>query len=210
MTKIIILLIFSYLLIVVTSCDEDENPLVIHTNQLLYSDFYIEVGTWWRYQVYDSISNKLDTITLKVISNKTYYNVNNYRCNLLKNFDIIDSSQLILGSSFISYSGLNPNGMSILSDYYLQFPLYANNTWKVNGPDSFYVSNYFPNYKILNKTFNVFEVNRSGRTQQGGFYSVNNTYYFNKSIGLVKGNIDYFSPPLRFNKSFSLIDKGVE
>ena len=62
MKKIIIpILLIAYLISTSSSCKKTP---VIEFNK----EFPNSIGTWWKYKVYDSVYNRLDTVMIRVIS----------------------------------------------------------------------------------------------------------------------------------------------
>lgn len=60
--QIVHILLIIYLLSTSSSC---KKTLIIQYNK----EFPNSIGTWWKYKVYDSIYNRLDTVTIRVIAN---------------------------------------------------------------------------------------------------------------------------------------------
>jgi hypothetical protein len=195
--------ILIYLVILCTGsllgCKRDKVELIPFDKM----SYPLNVDNWWSYKVTNLKTAKIDTLFLKIVSKSVNNNIAIYKCDLKQNERVIDSAQIMLSESELSYNGLDPN-YSFFGDFKLKLPFNKGNTW--NGDSSLDVINVVSisaDYIVLNKKYNIYDIKRSF---EGFGYRINQTIQVSKGIGIVSQYIDLFDGGSVEKKQFELID----
>jgi len=172
------------------------------------SSFPLNVGNWWRYRVQDFFSKSIDTILVKVVSLKNDGAHKFYFCHIELNNEIVDSAQITLSDSVISYKTFNIIGYSYFAEFYLKYPFSYGYAWHgVNQNDSLSVAPYNQDISILGKHYKTYYINRYFREYH---YNHVQSIQISENIGIVRQNTSIYSYSYNQLQEFLLIDYHLE
>ncbi len=176
MMRMIFLFTLFGLLVLFTNCNKQNNPV----EEIQY--FQMPVGTYWNYQIYDSLLQEFDTISIKVV-NKTVINNKSVFLWEFSNRDTITDTLYVWNTpdSVCFYENNNLTNLKWL----FKFPIAVGETWSINGNDY---------YEVLSKE----EVNhyscsfKINRKLQDPNYFIHENIWMVDNVGIVKMTIDKF------------------
>lgn len=203
MKKLIIpILLITYLLSTSSSCKKTP---VIEFNK----EFPNSIGTWWKYKVYDSIYNRLDTVTIKVIGN-----------GKLDNGDdaTIWASNSLLNGADTNYVTNKSDGIRIFNGKEVTaqvikryvFPLVVGNKWITqNILDTNRVTEK-KTINVLAGTFSeAYRINRNTR-EPPGLYVIQEDEWFVPNVGMVYRNYGSYGTPGVESKIWELVSYQIK
>jgi hypothetical protein len=180
------------------ACDKNEN-----VNLFTKDDFSIKVGNWWKYQLNDYVSNKTDTIIIKITSLEVKDGENTYNCIYSILDKIVDSSYIKFSNNEILFNGTADN--YYFGNIKTTLPFKPGDV-SIYLRDSIKVISYNPGYKLLDKYYDAYTIERHAYGIDDGFIQ---TTLISKNIGIVKNTYLMFGRFPRVNKTFVLIDYKI-
>jgi hypothetical protein len=203
MKKLIIpLLLAIYLLSTSASCKKTP---IIQFNK----EFPNSIGTWWKYKVYDSIYNRLDTVTIRVIGNgkldngddATIWAINSLLHGADTNYVTNKTDGIrIYPGKLISAS---PNKRYV-------FPLTVGNYWVTyNILDTNRVTEKGSISVIAGTFSDAYRIKRNTR-EFPGLYVIQEDEWFVPNIGMVYRNYGSFGTPGVESKIWELVSYQIK
>ena len=142
-----------------TSCHKNPGPRPTVLNM---SDYPVNTGNSWTYQVFDSILNTTDTAVFKVNS-KTVLKIdtNLYNYQTMVNGSIVDSGYIVQTANSYTYSSYTGN--ALFANIKFRFPIYMNGTVAVQFPqDTVYGLSVLQRLTVLANNFtSVYQLQRN-------------------------------------------------
>lgn len=172
-------------------------------------EFPNSIGTWWKYKRYDSISNKLDTVIIRVISKEKLDNGDDatvWSINSLVN--TVDTNYVS-----IKYDGIRIFPNKLITAYPIKryvFPLKVGNSWVTQ--------NILDTNKITEKgavsvsagTFpEAYRINRNTR-EPPGLFIIKEDEWFVPKVGMVYRNYSSFGTPGVEHKVWELVSYEIK
>jgi len=150
----------------------------------------------------------MDTILVKVVSMKTIGREKLFNCCVGLFNEIVDSAQITLSDSIISYKTFNIVGYSYFAMFYLKYPIAYGYAWHgINQNDSLSVAPYNQSNLILGKYYKTYFINRYFRQYH---YDHVQTIQISENIGIVCEATSIYSDPYDQLQEFNLIDYHLE
>ena len=195
---------FFILLLLIASCHKTQQQQ--HFTTVNMSDYPVNTGNTWTYQVWDSINNITDTAVFK-ITTKTVLNADTsiYNFQTTVNGVAVDSGTITQSLTAFTYLSLTSN--TLFESLRLAFPINANSHWQGHIPgDTLNVISGSANFTVLGNTYsNVCSFHRSLIIPD---YYVQATAYLAPGVGIVQETID-IEPWIRQYKTIRLISYYV-
>ena len=166
-----------------------KNPIIQYNKE-----FPNSVGTWWKYKVYDSIYNRLDTVTITVIGNGKLDNGDNAT---------IWAINSLLHGADTNYVTNKNDGIRIYPGKLITaspnkryvFPLTVGNYWVTyNILDTNRVTEKGSINVIAGTFSDAYRINRNTR-EPPGLYIIQEDEWFVQNIGMVYRNYGSFGTP---------------
>lgn len=178
MRKLIIpFLLIIYLLSASSSCKKTP-PIEFN------KEFPNSIGTWWKYKVYDSVTNTIDTITIKIVGNSRLNNGTNvkiWQINSLNSYKPVDTNYVYSGSDGIKMY-YNKTLQSFYKAY--KFPLEVGNYWIGTQPKDTSKVIGESNISVISGTFNdTYVIERKIQYIPNGF--LYEKEYFLPNVGVI-------------------------
>lgn len=203
MKKIIIPFLFLiYLLPNVSSC---KKCAIIELNR----EFPDNIGTWWKYKVYDSIYHTLDTVTISVIGHGKLDNGDNatvWAINSLLNGP--DTNYVTSKSDGIRIYPGKLTSAPVIKRYVLPFNVGAKwitenilDTNRVTGKETI---------SVVAGTFSdAYRIQRHTK-EFPGLFIIDEDEWFVPDIGMVYRNYSWFGTPGVFHKTWELVSYQIK
>lgn len=191
--KMIYIAILSCFISVFTGCKKDnitkESP-----------DFPMSVGSYWKYQMYDSLQHKYDTIAIKVVSSTIKSNKTVFIWQFSDNKNSISDSLYVVSSSN-SVSFYKDSSLTNLKWQY-KLPLKVGESWTINEND---------NYKVMsNEKVDVYSSSFKLSSDLQSFnYTLKETTWIVDNIGIVMMNIYEFNLGPTKNQTWHLLSYHI-
>ena len=172
--RIINFIIIGSLIFLFTNCKKKDTPV-----ENIIS-LQMQVGSYWNYQVYDSLLNKFDTVSINVVADTIVNEKSILLWQFSKNNISIDSL-FVLNTSDSACFYKNSSLTNLLWKF--ELPIVVGKTWSIDVND---------NYKVVTKEkvyvySNSFKISRD---LQSFNYFINENIWIADNIGIVKMNIN--------------------
>ncbi|MEN9609756.1 MAG: hypothetical protein RLZZ628_570 [Bacteroidota bacterium] len=187
-----------FVLTSLSSCRQDKIEPVAFDKEA----YPLAVGNWWRYKVTNLRENVTDTLLLQIDLKTIRDGVTTYRCHLEQNGSIVDSAQMVLSNSELSYQGLNPN-YSFLGEFKLKLPFHSGETWEGGNFEGKTQTLFTPNYTVLGQRYDIYDIKQVVPSFN---YHLNQNLQISKGIGIVSGYRDLFDSAHLFKHQYELMD----
>ena len=202
MKKIIVPLLMIYLLLASTSCKK--SPIIELNNE-----FPDHIGTWWKYKVYDSIYNTLDTETIRVIGHGKLDNGDNAT---------IWAINSLLNGPDTNYVTSESDGIRIYPGKLITAPVNKRYVFPLEVGAKWITQNILDTNKVTEKgTISVvagtfsdgYRIQRNTR-EFPGLFVIQEDEWFVPNIGMVYRNYGWFGTPGVFHKTWELVSYQIK
>ena len=193
---------FLTLLILISACRKTQTR---HYTPLNMSDYPVNIGNIWTYQVWDSVTNVTDTVVFKITA-KTVVNADTsiYNYQTSANSAVVDSGTITQSLTAYSYSSYTGNG--IFQWLRLTFPINITGAQVLFPQDTIYGIAVLNSFAVLGNTYtNVYQLQRSLSVPD--LYIQANIYEV-PGIGIIQETLD-ISPWIPQHKVIRLISYYV-
>jgi len=194
MFSTIILLLFGFMSLF-TSCKKEKASVQS------FNYFPMSVGTYWKYQVYDSLTQQTDTITINVVKDTMINNNPIFYWESSKAGVAIDTLFVLKTSDSICF--YDDNNLIYLTQE-LKLPLDVGNTWQSYALAS-------DNYKVesIESVYNYSDAYKVDRNFQSFNYYLLEKIWMVDNIGFVKMTINEFNLAPSKNENWRLLSYHI-
>jgi len=164
-----------------------------------FNDFPMSVGTNWKYQVYDSLTQQTDTITIKVVKDTMINNNSVFYWKFIKAGTAIDTL-FVLNSydSICFYKNINLTDLRRK----LIIPFEVGDTWQGNINDYYEVES-------IESVYNFNDAFKINRNYQSFNYYLLEKIWMVDNIGFVKMTTNEFSLAPIKNENWRLLSYHI-
>lgn len=192
-----IILVIICILSLFTNCKEDCPTPEFSTY------FPTSIGSYWNYEVYDSLEKKYDRISIKVVNKIVTNNKTVYLWRFENKSDFVDTLYFFANADSVSF--YEDNNLSFIKWQY-KIPLKIGKTW--------YVKRSTPSdeYSVvsIDKINNFSDSYRVVRHRGSANYGLTESTWVSPNIGIVRRDIYEFNTLPVINQTWNLISYCIK